>query len=239
MVRAKRQGLFQGRSPVGRTLPGQAVHQVQAQVLESGIPGRPHRAPGLPGRVDPAEHGQLTVIEGLDADGQPVAPGPAQPLEPGRVDGARIDLHAHLGLVVGKGKEGAAVGKQLRQVGRVEQRRGAAAEKDGGENQFPHLRLSCQGTQVGAHRRQVAADLARPGHHRGEAAVGAFAPAEGDVQVDAGPAAEVHQPARPSRRRQSSRMVAISPWSAKEYTWSPAPMIRWSSRSRCMNEQTR
>lgn len=57
---------------VGQALAGQAVHQIQGQIMDAGRVGRLDGRFALDCRMDPAQKGQHGVGKGLDAQAQAV-----------------------------------------------------------------------------------------------------------------------------------------------------------------------
>ena len=125
---ARERGLHRGL-PVGQRLPRRAVDQVEADVLEAGLPrpvdgrGHPHRVVGA---VQRAEH---VVDRRLHPEADPVEARGPQLLEVPRRHavgvGLRRDLH-----VVGQAELGRGAGHDGAEVGRLQQRRRTASEED-------------------------------------------------------------------------------------------------------------
>ena len=83
-----------GERPVER-LPGQAVHEVEVDVVEVLLRD-PDRAPRLVRVVDAAQRLEVRIVEALDADGQPVDPRGTEVAELLRFERARIRLQRDL-----------------------------------------------------------------------------------------------------------------------------------------------
>src|SRR5439155_1819607 len=66
-----------GASPAVEVEAGQAVHEVNAQVLAAGLPRRLERRAGAARVVEPTEPRQDRIVERLDAEAQPVDAGGA------------------------------------------------------------------------------------------------------------------------------------------------------------------
>ena len=124
-----------GQSILGALL-GQAVHQIQVEVVETAGAGLGDRPLGLIPPVDAAQAGQHGGGEGLGADGQAVDPGLPVGCEGAVLHRPRIGLQGDFGVLrqprphpVQQGADGGG-GKQARR---------AAAQKGGGEAQIPAL----------------------------------------------------------------------------------------------------
>ena len=76
-------------------LPGQAVHEVEVDVVEVLLRD-PDRAPRLVRVVDAAQRLEVRIVEALDADGQPVDPRGTEVAELLRLERARIRLQRDL-----------------------------------------------------------------------------------------------------------------------------------------------
>ncbi len=72
VVRFQHQGLGEIFLPALLVLPRQAVHQVQADIGKTGLPGRADGLHGFRRRVGPADSFEFLIIERLDADRQSV-----------------------------------------------------------------------------------------------------------------------------------------------------------------------
>ena len=72
MLRAEIERLAEGRLPRIASLAGDAVHEIEADVLESGLPRLAKCPYRFIGRVYPAEQAQLLVIERLNSQAQTV-----------------------------------------------------------------------------------------------------------------------------------------------------------------------
>ena len=86
------QGRFQIGEGIFRILTGQAVHQVQVEIVEAGLAGRfdgPVRSPGI---VNTSEGFQMQVVETLYAEGQPVDSGGPERFEATLFEGAGVGL---------------------------------------------------------------------------------------------------------------------------------------------------
>ena len=72
MLRARTDDAFDGAAPGVHALVRQAVHQVGAEVVETGLANGCKRCERLGRPVPPPEHPQLGVIKGLDAEADAV-----------------------------------------------------------------------------------------------------------------------------------------------------------------------
>ena len=70
--RAKFQGLTNISGHTRGVLTGKTEHQVQVDAVESCLPGGVKRCHRVAGRMNAAESGELSVVETLHADGQPI-----------------------------------------------------------------------------------------------------------------------------------------------------------------------
>ncbi len=180
VVGSEGQGLCQVRLPGRDGLPGQAVDQVDPQVVESGPAGHRDRFAGLGGGVNPAQKPELAVVEGLHPQVDAIDARPAVSRQRRRVHRAGVGFQGHLD-VVREGEGGVERLQQLRIKRRREQRGRAPAEgnavhgKDG----------LAAAADLGEHTCLIGSE-APGGLDRVEIAVAALALAEGDVNVDAG-----------------------------------------------------
>ncbi len=71
MLRGQLQNMLQGLLPGRETLAGQAVDQIQGQVVEAHLPGQLHRLDRLPVAVGAAQLEKAVVIA-LDPPGKSV-----------------------------------------------------------------------------------------------------------------------------------------------------------------------
>ena len=180
MVREQLDRVFEGVLPRRDELIGQAEHEIDAEVVEPGLPGRLHRRDCVVGRVPPAEQAQLVVVERLHADAEPVDAGSAYRREPlaGAIAGVRFERGLRVGRQVERRRDGA---HQPSDVAGGEVRRCAAAEEEArepgpAEPRAPLREVVAQRVDVARHQRLDA----RVGV---EVAVGAARLAERDVDV--------------------------------------------------------
>ena len=174
------QRLLQCRLPLDEGLVREAVHQVDAEVREARASGSLHRVTSLGRVVAASQGGQVAVVEGLDADADPVEAA----LQPGGelcvVEVVGVGLQGGLGVrvqcegVSDRGHHGADV------IGGEVGRR-ASAEEDGADRRAarqpaPEADLAPQRLGVAGHQRLYTSIGV-------EVAVRALGLAERDVQV--------------------------------------------------------
>ena len=133
VFRFQPQGRLQRPPPAGHGLAGQAEHQVQVEVGETRPAACFDHRPHLGRAVRPAQSLQFGIGKGLHPDGQPVEAGPPQLAQLGFAHRGRIHLDGGLDLRRGPGKCSPAGVQESGQVGSGQDRRGAAAEKNGGK----------------------------------------------------------------------------------------------------------
>ena len=198
VLRSQRRRPRQGVLPLGQGLAGQAVHQVEVHIVEAGAAAKFQGGGGFVGVVAAAQQGQQPVVHTLDADADPVDAGGAQlgALGGGKVVGVALGGYFGIGAhpaTAGDGVEDAGDGA----FGQV--RRSAAAKKDGvdarpAENPRPR-------GQFPDHRREEIVELGFDALVGVEVAIGAFAQAERDVDIQGNPIPAGRGEGMPARRR--------------------------------------
>lgn len=176
----------------GECLVGQCEDQVEGEVLESGGAGGLQGLVHDRGAVCPAESLQLVVLEGLDSDRETIDTRRPKACESCELDGARVQLERRFDRLASRrclprpGKGVSHRTDQARDRIRLEERRGAAPEVEGGESSAREIFTSC--VELPAEPVDVPGlDLGRedPGRDHREIAVGADPLAEWKMQVDA------------------------------------------------------
>lgn len=220
-------GLPQGLLPVGAGLAREGEDQVEVDVVEAGIAEDVECAQCLVARVDPAEPFELAIVEGLDAEGDPVDAAGAE--EAGLFRGDRAG-------VAFDGPFGGSVGDMAVEAGQegvprrgIEQGGGAAAEVDGqrfGERR-DRFEFACEGPQV-------AVDEMGRGWFGVESAVTAFPRAERNVNVDT---SDRSAPRRAVGRGEFPSGGAREPreWAAgsRDFRWAVGEAAYWAASARC------
>ena len=169
--------------PAFKSLSGQAVDQVQGQVVGAVLTAQGRRLPGFRKVMDTADAPELAVIGGLNAHGDPVDPGFFQLFEQGLVGALWVDLHGDLAVP----GEVCPLAQLLQQFGdalALEHRRRAAADIHGihgilSTGQEEIIQLAEERLQIGVHQ------LVIPLGGGAEIAVGTFAAAERDMKINA------------------------------------------------------
>jgi hypothetical protein len=175
-----------GTGPRVEVEPGQAVDQVDADVVEAGRPGRGEGGASLGGRVPPVEARQDGVIQALDAEADPGHPGAPIAGQAGGGDVVGVALHGDLGPGL-EGEAGADPGEHGRHLLRVEQRGRTAAEEEAVERDAAGPRRGRGEVALAEQRGQEAIQAARGVGRRVERAVPAALDAEGQMHVGAEP----------------------------------------------------
>src|SRR2546422_5798543 len=161
----------------------QAVHQIDADVVDAGVACRLEGPARPPPVVEPAEPPEDRVVERLDAEAQTVHPGRA----------VRVELLASHALGVAldgdlrarsDGEAAPEAREDLRQCRGVEERRGPTAEKDGLDPHARDPRERAEQLELAPEGGEVACHRARVERRRVEAAVVAALRAERDVDVE-------------------------------------------------------
>ena len=129
MLGAKGQGVFHRGLPAVHGLAGQAVDQVQGQVVEFSLPGQPGGLVGLLRGVDAVDGGQLLRLGGLHPKGQAVDARLPQGAQGAQVHAVRVALHGDLRVLLDL-KQLVEGGQQLLQPLGSVKAGGAAAEVD-------------------------------------------------------------------------------------------------------------
>ena len=168
--------------PGGHGLTGQTVDQVQAQVVDFGLPDVRHRLDHLLGGVDAVEAPKLLGVRGLHPQGDAVDPAAAQTGHGAPVHAVWDALHGNLRLAA-DGKQPLNQGENLPQAFFPIVGGSAAAKVDG--IRHPALHPGAKGAQVGQQRPLVAVHLLLLTGQGVEVTVVAFALAEGNVDIDA------------------------------------------------------
>ena len=96
VLRLQLQHLLHGVPPPRHILVGQAVDQIQADVFDLGLSGCGHRPLGLLEGMGAVQAVQLTVVGGLDAQGDTVYPRPPEGLKHLLIHTVRVALHGNL-----------------------------------------------------------------------------------------------------------------------------------------------
>ena len=184
VLRSQLQNMLQGLLPGRETLAGQAVHQIQGQVVEAHLPGQLHRLDRLPVAVGAAQLLEKAVVIALDPQGNPVEALRPQTLQKLFRDRIRIGLKGD--FPVARHRKPASNGVQnLNQA--------IGAQKGGRTATEVHrVHLVTWGQSPGlldvqAHRLQVVLNKSLlPGAAQGvEVAVLTLAAAEGYVDINA------------------------------------------------------
>ena len=196
--------------PVDR-LPRQPHHQIQAEVVEAGAARQADRLARPLGRMDPAEAGELAVVEGLHADAQAIRAGGANRGQVVGGRGFRVQLERHLG--VGRHRERLAARRdQPADLVRREQGRRPAAEIDrvghgsvGGATDLGVEGVDVAGLQPGVEQAAVEVAVVADRSTEGNVEI----QPEHRVQLTAAPRARRGRPSistcRPCRRTTSDR----------------------------------
>ena len=172
---------FQIAQRVGHTLAGQAVHQIEIEIVEAGFDGPFRRAPRFQLAVNATEPLQLRGIEALHANRQAIDAGLAKALELARFGGAGVGLHGDFDIAH-EWQQRADTGQQSIHCVRREQRRRAATNENAVDASAPDprqilLQITQQRVDV-LRLRDLAFALMRI-----EIAIRAFAHTPGDVHV--------------------------------------------------------
>ena len=166
-----------------RRLFRDSEHEVDVDVVKSGVARHAERACKVLPRMDAGEGFQLVVVRGLQSHAQPVHAEAAQPGEGGIADRRRIGLDGEL-RVFREGEDLLHRADQAEELLRED--RGGRASAD--EHGIRHILVADGGAvtlHVGDDGVDVAGDDVRGVRHHGiEVAVGALRAAEGDVDVD-------------------------------------------------------
>ena len=105
MVRFQHYGLFQRRLPACRSLPRQAVNQVQTDVVETSLTGLAKSGFGLVGPMQPTYCSQHCVIKTLYAQTQSVEALSPQRSQRFGSNGSRIGFDADFGQVADRQRQ--------------------------------------------------------------------------------------------------------------------------------------
>ena len=97
--RAELDGALKVVHGLGKTLPRQTVHEVEIDIVESGLAGQRIGVLRSTGGVDTAELPQLGIIETLHPDRQAVDPATAITGEVCGIGGAGVGLERDLGVI--------------------------------------------------------------------------------------------------------------------------------------------
>ena len=100
MLGDKGQGVFHRGLPAVHGLAGQAVDQVQGQVVEFSLPGQPGGLVGLLRGVDAVDGGQLLRLGGLHPKGQAVDARLPQGAQGAQIHAVRVALHGDLRVLL-------------------------------------------------------------------------------------------------------------------------------------------
>ena len=166
--------------PLGEALMGQAIHQIEVDVAETGGAGRLERLDGAVGSVAAAQELQQAVVEALYADAQPVHALPQQPAAGGGIQVAGVGFDGDLGpRADGEGVRGCVQNGGNVAVGQI--RGGAAAEEHSAHGRAAQ-RLPPE-PQLAGHRLAEAAHLPLDALVGVEVAIGAFGLAERHVHI--------------------------------------------------------
>ena len=176
--------MLQGLLPGRETLAGQAVHQIQGQVVEAHLPGQLHRLDRLPVAVGAAQLLEKAVVIALDPQGNPVEALRPQTLQKLFRDRIRIGLKGD--FPVARHRKPASNGVQNLNQAIGAQKGGRTA------TEIHRVHLVTWGQSPGlldvqAHRLQVVLNKSLlPGAAQGvEVAVLTLAAAEGYVDINA------------------------------------------------------
>ncbi|MCY1411947.1 hypothetical protein D9M71_273430 [compost metagenome] len=181
MRRAQRDGLAQVAQGVVQRLVGQAVHQVEVEVVEPGIARHVGGANGLVTVVDAAQGFELGLLEALDADRQAIDAQLPVGFELLLLERSGVGFQGDLD-VPGKRDALLHTHQQAAKGAGAEQARGAAAEEDRADRaaingaQFL-VQVGQQGIDVRFFRQLGGGGVGV------EVAVRAFAHAPGDMDV--------------------------------------------------------
>ncbi len=170
MFGPERDGLGEFGRPGLGGLAGKGVDQVQGQAWKR-LRRQLRSPPRLGGVMVAAQEPERRVVQGLEAQGQPVHPGVGEAREPAGLGVGGIGLQGDL-QIGGRGPEAARQGDDLAGPVRVHQRGRAAAEED-----------RDQGPVAGA--RRLGAQVGEDGVPEGQL-LGAAAPVAIDVEVAIG-----------------------------------------------------
>ena len=91
-------GLFQIGKRFIQILPRQAVHEIEIQVVEADFMRRADRLAGIMSRMDASQALQMSIVEALDTDREPVDAGGAVAVETFPLKGAGIGFHRDFGI---------------------------------------------------------------------------------------------------------------------------------------------
>lgn len=94
--RIQHEGAFEVALGHRQRLAGQGVHQVEVEVVEARVLRELHRRLGFAAVVDAAQALERFIVEGLDAETQPVHAGSAVELEAAVLGGARVGFQRDL-----------------------------------------------------------------------------------------------------------------------------------------------
>ena len=150
MFRGQGQGGVQGVLPLAEGLAGQAVHQVQADVVEAGAAAMAQGGGGFGSIVAAAQHRQQGVVHTLDADADAVDAGGVEVGAARRGEVVGVALGGDFGIV---GEAAGAGGHSVQNAGHGAGGQvggGAAAEEDGvhrrmRQNLEPGVQLGADG----------------------------------------------------------------------------------------------
>ncbi|CRM80693.1 hypothetical protein [Pseudomonas sp. 22 E 5] len=125
----QRDGLAQVAQGIVQRLIGQAVHQVQVEVIEPGLAGHTSGAHSLIAIMDAAQRLKLLLLEALDANGQAIDPQLAVRHELLLFEGAGVGFQGDFDIAC-KRNTGLHALEQAAQCGGAEQARRTATEED-------------------------------------------------------------------------------------------------------------
>ena len=172
-----------GASPAVEVEAGQAVHEINAQVLAAGLPRRLERRAGAARVVEPTEPRQDRIVERLDAEAQPVDAGGAVARELVARHALGIALDGDLG-VGDELKAGSDPVEHRRQLVGGQERGRAAAEKDRRESHAGRPGEGAEQVDLAAERLEIARHRAVLERRGVEAAVPAPLGAERHMHVE-------------------------------------------------------
>ncbi len=189
VVRLELEGGLEGGLPFVERLSREAVHEIEAEVGAASSAGGTDGLAGLGGRVHAVEEPEEGVGEGLDPEAEAVDAGG----EEGRcllfIYRPRVGFDGHLDGFA----EGEPVAEPLhdaRNPFRRQDRGRPAAEVDGLDGSALELVGGGAEVDLDGERVEVAAREGEPAglleRHGGEVAVGAFAEAEGQMEIERG-----------------------------------------------------
>ena len=176
------QGVLHRSLPAVHGLAGQAVDQIQRDVVQLGLPGGRHRLVHLSDGVGAVDGLQLLGAAGLHPQRQAVDPRLPQAAQGTQVHAVRVCLHRDLCVLLHL-KKLAQGGEQLLDAPGPVPAGGAPAEIDGVYRDALGQGRSLP--DVGQQRLLIGVHPVLPPRQGVEVAVVALAPAEGDMDVNA------------------------------------------------------